>query len=91
MRDLSKIIREFEKFCCKRYERGKPKHDPTDSYFRLSRQIVKFMVRADALNLHVNPVRMKMTGTKKIPVLHVCNNSDVLPETLNGLTINDAR
>ena len=30
-------------------------------------------MRADALNLHVYPVRTEMTGTKHIPVLHVCS------------------
>ena len=34
---LSKIIREFEKHSYKRYERRGPKHEPTDSYFYLSR------------------------------------------------------
>ena len=31
------------------------------------------MMRADDLNLHAYPVRTKMTGTKQIPVLHVCS------------------
>ena len=56
-KDLSKIIREFNKLPYKSYERRRTKHDPTDSYFYLSRQLVKCMVRADALNSHVNPVR----------------------------------
>ena len=36
-KDLSKIIREFEKFEKLPYERKMPKHEPTDSYFYLSR------------------------------------------------------
>ena len=31
------------------------------------------MVRADAFNLNVDPVRTKMTGTKQIPISHVFN------------------
>ena len=31
MKDLSKIIREFEKLLYKSYERRRPKHEPTDS------------------------------------------------------------
>ena len=46
----------------------RPKHDPTDSYFYLARQIVKCMMRADARKLHVYPVRMEMTA----PSSHVC-------------------
>ena len=33
IKDLSEIIREFEKLRYKSYERRRPKHDPTDSYF----------------------------------------------------------
>ena len=29
------------------------------------------MMRADALKLHVYPVRTEMTATKQIPILHV--------------------
>ena len=34
------------------------------------------MMRADALNSHVYPVRMEMTATKYIPVLHVCSTGE---------------
>ena len=37
MKDLSKIIREFDKFPYKSYERSRTNHEPTDSYFYLSR------------------------------------------------------
>ena len=37
MKYLSKIIRYFEKLTYKIYERKRPKHDPTDSYFYLVR------------------------------------------------------
>ena len=51
-KDLSKIIREFEKFEKLPYEKKRPKHELTDSYFYLARQIVKTMMRSDALNWH---------------------------------------
>ena len=34
------------------------------------------MLRADALNLHVYPVRTEMTATKHILVSHVCSTDD---------------
>ena len=37
MKDLSNIIRGFEKLPYKSYDRRSPKHDPTDSYVYLSR------------------------------------------------------
>ena len=50
--DLSKIIREFEKFEKFPYDKKGPKHEPTDSYFYLARHLVKCMMRADTLNSH---------------------------------------
>ena len=38
-KDLSKIIKEFEKFEKLPYEKKRPKHEPTDSYFNLARQL----------------------------------------------------
>ena len=37
MKELSKIIREFEKLPYKIYDRMRPKHEPTDSYLYLAR------------------------------------------------------
>ena len=51
-KDLSKIIREFEKFEKIPYERNRPKHEPTDRYFYLERQLTKCIIRADNLNWH---------------------------------------
>ena len=68
-KDLSKIIREFEKLPYESYEKNRPKHEPTDSYFYLLIQIVKCMMRADALSSHGYPVRTKMTD----PSSHVCS------------------
>ena len=53
MKDLSKIIREFDKLTYKSYDRRRPKHEPTDSCFYLVMNIPKCMVRDDALNSHV--------------------------------------
>ena len=72
MKEISRIIREFDKFPYKCYKRRRIKQEPTDSYFCQAIQLVKCMMRADALNLHVYPVRMEMTGMKQIPVSHVC-------------------
>ena len=38
-KDLSKIIREFEKFVKLPYEKKRPKHEPTNSYVYLERQL----------------------------------------------------
>ena len=53
MKDLSKIIREFEKLPYKSYEMRRPKNEPIDSYFYLARQLAELMTRDDVLNLHV--------------------------------------
>ena len=52
-KDLLKIIREFEKLPYESYEKKRPMNEPTDSYFYLVRQLVKCMMRADALNSQV--------------------------------------
>ena len=46
-KDLSKIIKDFEKFDKLPYEKKRPKHEPTDSYFHIARQIVKCMMRSN--------------------------------------------
>ena len=51
-KDLSKIISEFDKFEKLPYEENRPKHEPTDRYFCLSKQLAKWMMRSDALNWH---------------------------------------
>ena len=57
MNDLSNIIREFEKLPHRSYDRRRPKHEPTESYFYPGRYIEKCMMRADDLNSHVYDVR----------------------------------
>ena len=51
-KDLSKIMSEFEKFEKLPYEKKRPKHEPSDSYFYLARQLAKCFMRADTLNWH---------------------------------------
>ena len=43
-RDILKIIKEFEKIGKLPYEKKRPKHEPTHSYFHLLRQLVKCIV-----------------------------------------------
>ena len=76
MKDLSKIIKEFERFPYKGYVQKSPKHEPTDIYFYIARHLNKCMMRADAFNLHVYPVRMEMTDTQQIPISHVWDSED---------------
>ena len=49
-KDIYKIIREFEKFEKLSYEKKRPKHEPTESYFHLARQLAKCMMIYDNLN-----------------------------------------
>ena len=70
---LSKIITEFEKLPYEGYDKKSPKHEPTDSYFYLVRQLEKCVMRADALNSDVYSIRTKMTATKQIPTSPVCS------------------
>ena len=57
-KELSNIIRKFEKLPYESYERKRPKHEPTDSYFYLVIQLAKCMVISDAVNSNGYPVRM---------------------------------
>ena len=49
-KDLSKIIKEFEKIGKLTYEKKRPKHEPTHSYFHLVRQLAKCTMISDKLN-----------------------------------------
>ena len=64
MKNLSKIVTEFEKLPYKSYEGRSPKHEPTDSYFYPAIHLVNCIMRADSLNSHLYPVGTEMTGTK---------------------------
>ena len=76
MKNLSKIIKDFEKLPYKGYVRKSPKHEPTGSYFYLSRHLSKCMMRADALNFHVDPVKTEMDAIQKIMISHVCDSEE---------------
>ena len=78
LKDISKIIKEFEKFPYEGYVQKRSKHEPTDSCLYLSRQISKCMMR---LNSHVGPVRMQRTNTQKI------NNSDISTQNIPNLHV----
>ena len=58
---LSKIIKEIEKIEKLPYEKKRPKHEPTYSYFHLARQVAKCMMRSDNLNWHNRGGYTKMT------------------------------
>ena len=49
-KDLSKIIKDFEKIGKVTYEKNIPKHEPNTSYYHLVRQLAKCMMRSDQLN-----------------------------------------
>ena len=53
-KELSKIIKEFEKIGKLPYEKRIPKNEPTPSYFHLVRQLAKCMIRFDEQNRHVH-------------------------------------
>ena len=74
---FQRLLGSFKIYLMKVIKRKRPKHDPTDSYFYLSRQRVDFMVRADVLNLQVYPVRTEMTDMKQIPTLHICSTDEI--------------
>ena len=76
-KDLSKIIREFEKLPYESYERNRLKHEPSDSYFYLAWQISKCMMRADARNLRSYPVRPEMTAKKQILTSHAFSTDEI--------------
>ena len=61
-KDLSKIIKKFEKFEKLPYEKKRPKHEPTESYFHLAREIAKCMMRSDMLNWYDHGGYTEMTA-----------------------------
>ena len=68
-----RLLGSLKNYLIKSYAKKRLKHDPTDSYFYLARQLAKCMMRKDALNLENYLVIMEMTGTKHIPTLQVCS------------------
>ena len=61
-KDISKIIKEFEKIEKLPYEKKRPKSEPTDSYFHIARQLAKFMMRSDTLNWYDHSGYTEMTA-----------------------------
>ena len=61
-KDLSKIIREFEKSEKLPYGKKRHKHEPTESYFHLAREIAKCMTRSDKLNWYGHGSYTKITA-----------------------------
>ena len=55
-KDITKIIKEFENLPYKGYVRKRPKHEPTNKFFYLSKQLDNCMMRAYALNFNNDPV-----------------------------------
>ena len=74
MKDISRIIKEFKKLPYKRYVCKIHKHEPTDIYFYLEKQIFKFMMRADYFNFYVDPIRTEINVTQQIPISHGCDS-----------------
>ena len=54
----------------------RPKNEPNDSHFYPARKLEKCTMRCYALNLHVYPERMEMTGTKQILISQVCSTEE---------------
>ena len=57
-----KIIKEFEKMGKLLYEKKRLKHEPTDSYFHLARQLAKCMMISDKLKRHDHGGYTEMTA-----------------------------
>ena len=75
-KDLSKIIRDFEKLPYASYEKKRIKHEPIDRHFYLARQSAKCMMRDGDLSSHCYPVLMEMTDTKHILSSQVCSTDE---------------
>ena len=63
------------------YVRKRSKHVPTDSYFYISINLAKCMMR---FNFHVVPVITPMTSTQNIPNSKVCSSDKSKPKGINA-------
>ena len=61
-KDLSNIVKEFDKFEKLLYEKKRPKHEPTDRYFYLARQLAKCMMISNNINWHDHGSYTKITA-----------------------------
>ena len=90
LKDLSKIIKEFEDLTYGSYVQKRSKHMHTDSFFYLAGQFAKCTM---IFNMRIGPVRMQMTNTQKmnntemsmqkIPNLHVCYLDEIKSKGIN--------
>ena len=80
-KDLTKIIKEFEKIGKLPYEKKRPKHEPTGSYFHLARQLSDCMMRSDTLNWYDHGGNTKMTALYSN--VNVTNESESKRSTVN--------
>ena len=91
LKDISKILKEFEYLPYEGYVRKRSKHVSTDSYFYLARQLANFMMK---FSMHVSPVRTQMANRQKmnnsymssqnIPNLHVCYSDESESKSINA-------
>ena len=56
---------------CKSYQKKRPKHDHSDSYFYPARQLEKYNIRADSINLHIYLLGTEINSMQQIPIPHV--------------------
>ena len=61
-KDISKILKDFEKIEKLPFKKKRPKHEPTESYFHLSRQLAKCIMRSDTVNWYDHGGYTKMTA-----------------------------
>ena len=73
-KDLSKTIKDFEKIDKLPYEKKRPKHEPTDSYFQPARQIAKCKMRSDNLNCQDHGGFMEMNAPSQTLMLRTRTN-----------------
>ena len=78
LKNIYRIIKEFEKLPYEGYVQKRFKHLPTDIQFYLAIQLAKCMMR---LNLHIGPVRTQMTTTQDM------NNSEMSMHKINNLNV----
>ena len=60
---LPRILKDFEKIEKPPYEKKRPKHEPTDSYFHRARQLARCMMKSDNLNWYDNGGYTEMTSS----------------------------
>ena len=75
-RTFQRLLGILKNYRMKVMRRRGPKDEPTESYFKLERNIAKCMMRADSLKSHGYPLRTEMTATKQIPTSHVFSKDD---------------